>query len=222
MSSIIFITHPEVVIDPAQPIPEWPLSEVGRGRMIRFSEMLADRPVTAVYASLERKAMDGAEIVADAFGLPFRTEANLGENDRESTGYIAPPEFWEVVAEFFAHPTRSVRGWERAIDAQARIVKAVTSIAASEPSQGDIVIVSHGGCRCASDRSPAGCDDRPGKPSVASGRRMFSHHRPASAGHQARLAGNRGRPAAIGACAGPSQVGRARSGDIQAAARLKP
>lgn len=145
MSSIIFITHPEVVIDPAQPIPEWPLSEVGRGRMIRFSEMLADRPVTAVYASLERKAMDGAEIVADAFGLPFRTEANLGENDRESTGYIAPPEFWDVVAEFFAHPTRSVRGWERAIDAQARIVKAVTSIAANEPSQGDIVIVSHGG-----------------------------------------------------------------------------
>ena len=44
--------------------------------------MLADRPVTAVYASLERKAMDGAEIVADAFGLSFRTEANLGENDR--------------------------------------------------------------------------------------------------------------------------------------------
>jgi broad specificity phosphatase PhoE len=38
-----------------------------------------------------------------------------------------------------------VRGWERAIDAQARIVNAVNSIAANEPSRGDVVIVSHGG-----------------------------------------------------------------------------
>jgi broad specificity phosphatase PhoE len=145
MSAIIFITHPEVVIDPSQPIPEWPLSEIGRARMIRFAEMLAGRNVTAVYASRERKAMDGADIVAKAFGMSYRTAADLGENGRESTGYIAPPEFWEVVAEFFAHPTRSVRGWERAIDAQARIVNAVNSVAANESSRGDIVIVSHGG-----------------------------------------------------------------------------
>ena len=145
MSSIIFITHPEVVIDPAQPIPEWPLSEIGRARMSRFVGMLPARRVTAIYASRERKAMDGAEMVAGALGLPFRTARDLGENGRESTGYIAPPEFWEVVAEFFAQPARSVRGWERAIDAQARIVRAVSQIAATEPSGGDIVIVSHGG-----------------------------------------------------------------------------
>ena len=111
MSSIIFITHPEVAIDPAQPIPEWPLSEIGRGRMIRFCEILADRPVMAPVFE-PRTQGDGRGLDrADAFGLPFRTEANLGENDRELTGYIAPPEFWDVVAEFFAHPTRSVRGW---------------------------------------------------------------------------------------------------------------
>jgi broad specificity phosphatase PhoE len=113
--------------------------------MSRFIGMLPARRVTAIYASRERKAMDGAEMVAGALGLPFGTEEDLGENGRESTGYIAPPEFWEVVAEFFAHPTRSVRGWERAIDAQARIVRAVSAIAANEPSDGDIVIVSHGG-----------------------------------------------------------------------------
>jgi broad specificity phosphatase PhoE len=145
MSAIIFITHPEVVIDPLQPIPQWPLSEIGRARMTRFAHMLAGRNVTAVHASAERKAMDGAEIVANAFGLSYATAEELGENGRESTGYIAPPEFWEVVAEFFAHPTRSVRGWERAIDAQARIVKAVSAVAANERSTGEIVIVSHGG-----------------------------------------------------------------------------
>jgi broad specificity phosphatase PhoE len=148
MPAILFITHPEVVIDPLQPIPEWPLSEIGRARMTRFAEMLSGHNVTAVYASRERKAMDGAKIVAEALALPFRTAEDLGENGRESTGYIAPPEFWEVVGEFFAHPTRSVRGWERAIDAQARIVKAVSAVAEHEPSSGDIVIVSHGAVGC--------------------------------------------------------------------------
>lgn len=148
MSSLIFVTHPEVVIDPHQPIPEWPLSEVGRARMSRFAALLAGRDIAAVYASGERKAMDGAEIVADALGLPWCTEEELGENDRSSTGYIAPPEFWQVVDEFFANPTRSIRGWERAIDAQTRIVKAVREIAGKHPGSGDIVIVSHGGVGC--------------------------------------------------------------------------
>ncbi|NIX75353.1 histidine phosphatase family protein [Microvirga terricola] len=148
MASLIFVTHPEVVIDPNQPVPEWPLNAVGRGRMERFAETLVGRNVSAVYASTERKAIDGAEIVANKLGLSYRTDEHLGENDRSATGYIAPPEFWEVVAEFFGRPHESVRGWERAIDAQARIVKAVATIAENEPSAGDIVIVSHGGVGC--------------------------------------------------------------------------
>ena len=32
MAAILFITHPEVVIDPKVPVPEWPLSEQGRTR----------------------------------------------------------------------------------------------------------------------------------------------------------------------------------------------
>ncbi|WP_230530511.1 histidine phosphatase family protein [Microvirga roseola] len=148
MASLIFITHPEVVIDPEMPIPEWPLNAVGRARMERFVEALAGRNVSAVYASTERKAMDGAEIVAERLGLTYRTEEDLGENDRSSTGYIAPPEFWEVVDEFFSRPQESIRGWERAIDAQTRIVNAVGRIAREDGTSGDIVIVSHGGVGC--------------------------------------------------------------------------
>jgi broad specificity phosphatase PhoE len=148
MASLIFVTHPEVVIDPKVPVPEWPLNAVGRGRMERFAETLVGKGISAVHASTERKAMDGAEIVAARLGLPFRTDADLGENDRSATGYIAPPEFWDVVGEFFAHPARSVRGWERAIDAQARIVNAVGRVARQEPAAGNIVVVSHGGVGC--------------------------------------------------------------------------
>jgi broad specificity phosphatase PhoE len=145
MASIIFLTHPEVVIDPAVPVPQWPLNAVGRERAERFAEMLVGRTVSAVYASTERKAMDGAAIVAGRLGLPYGTDEALGENDRSATGYIAPPEFWEVVREFFGRPHESIRGWERAIDAQARIIEAVRRIAREDETSGDIVIVSHGG-----------------------------------------------------------------------------
>ena len=64
MASIIFLTHPEVVIDPAVPITQWPLNAVGRERAERFAGMLVERDVTAVYASTERMARDGAAIMA--------------------------------------------------------------------------------------------------------------------------------------------------------------
>ncbi len=148
MASLIFITHPEVVIDPDQPIPEWPLNAIGRARMERFVDLLEGRDVTAVYASTERKAQDGAAIVAERLGLSYQAHEDLGENDRSSTGFIAPPEFWEVVREFFGRPHESIRGWERAIDAQTRIVNAVSRILREEETSGDVVVVSHGAVGC--------------------------------------------------------------------------
>jgi len=33
MSLVYFVTHPDVEIDPAVPVPQWPLSARGRARM---------------------------------------------------------------------------------------------------------------------------------------------------------------------------------------------
>lgn len=145
MSRVLFITHPEVVIDPSVPVPEWPLSLIGRERMEMLSERLADRKIAAIWSSAERKARDGAEILAQRLGLNAKVDVDLHENDRSSTGYIAPPRFWEVVEAFFANPHESILGWERAIDAQARIGGAVERIVEDERGAGDILIVSHGG-----------------------------------------------------------------------------
>lgn len=145
MSRILFVTHPEVVIDPQVPIPQWPLSATGRSRMERFADELAERGVSAVWSSDERKARDGAEILAARLGIPHRIDAALGENDRSSTGYLPPPEFWAVVEVFFGKPDESVRGWETARTAQARIVAAVDRLARREATGGDVVVVSHGG-----------------------------------------------------------------------------
>ncbi len=102
--------------------------------------------VRVVWCSAERKARDGAEILARRLGVPIGELAELGENDRSATGYLPKAEFEAVADLFFAHPERSIRGWERGIDAQRRIMAAVDRvIAGSAGCGGDIVIVSHGG-----------------------------------------------------------------------------
>jgi broad specificity phosphatase PhoE len=145
MPNLFFITHPDVVIDAAVPVPRWPLSELGRSRMGRFAASGFLRDVSAVYASSERKAVDGAEIVAQALGLSVTIREALGENDRSATGFLPPPEFWPVVQKFFAEPEASVRGWERAVDAQSRIVTALAAIARQDLTAGDVAVVAHGG-----------------------------------------------------------------------------
>jgi broad specificity phosphatase PhoE len=100
--------------------------------------------ITSIYASREQKAIDSAEILARHLSLDFSMDEGLGENDRSSTGFLPPHEFEKVADEFFAFPDRSVRGWERAAGAQARILLAVSRIASADSSAGAIAIVSHG------------------------------------------------------------------------------
>ena len=100
--------------------------------------------VASIYSSTEQKAIDAAQILANHLSLNFRQEEDLGENDRSSTGFLNPDEFEAVASEFFANPERSVRGWERAAEAQRRIVNAVTSIEQRDQAVGNIAIVSHG------------------------------------------------------------------------------
>src|SRR5919109_1971863 len=101
--SIYFITHPDVVIDPTIPVPQWPLSARGRSRMQRLLGQDWLPQVEAIYCSTEQKAMDGATILSEATGVPFDTVAELGENDRSATGYLLPAEFAVTVEAFFAH-----------------------------------------------------------------------------------------------------------------------
>ncbi|WP_144759053.1 histidine phosphatase family protein [Curtobacterium sp. 9128] len=136
-----FLTHAEVVIDPAVPIETWHLSPGGRLRAAAAHRVAWHAGVARIVSSDERKAVESAELLAGAVGRTASTDAALGEIDRSATGYLPPPEFEPVVDAFFARPTESVRGWERAVDAQARIVDAVRRCTADGS---DVTIVSHG------------------------------------------------------------------------------
>jgi broad specificity phosphatase PhoE len=145
MSTVYFITHPDVVIDPSVPVRRWPLSPRGRMRMTGVLEQQWASEVHAIYCSTEQKAIDGAAILSEALGVPYTAVPALGENDRSATGYLPGPEFDAVVSEFFRQPEESVRGWERAVDAQRRVVAATVAILRSAPIDGDVAIVAHGG-----------------------------------------------------------------------------
>jgi len=144
VKTLYFITHPNVVISRDVPVPRWPLSELGKKRMRAGLAQPWIREVTAIYCSTEQKAIDGAEILAQHLGLGFAETPELGENDRSATGFLPPDEFERVADEFFGSPDKSVRGWERAVVAQSRIVGAVNTLAAKDQTSGAIAIVSHG------------------------------------------------------------------------------
>ena len=140
-----FITHPDVVINPAIPVARWPLSRRGRMRMLRMLEDPWVSGVSAIYCSTEQKAIDGAAIISEALGIPYTAIPELGENDRSTTGYLSEPEFNAVVDEFFRRPEESVRGWERAVDAQQRIIAGTRAASMGRPIDGNVAIVGHGG-----------------------------------------------------------------------------
>ncbi len=138
-----YLTHPQVQVDPAMPVPEWSLSDIGRTRTVALARAGWLRHTTRIVSSMEAKAVQTAEILASALGLRVETHPEMHENDRSATGFLPSTEFEATTNRFFAHPTISVRGWERAVDAQARVLRAVEHVL-SHHRAGDFLLVGHG------------------------------------------------------------------------------
>lgn len=139
-----YITHPQVQIDANVPVPEWGLSEIGRARALAMLEQPWVGSIRRLVSSAERKAIETAETLARQLGLTVEVRERMHENDRSATGFLPPPEFEAVADQFFANPHKSIRGWERAIDAQQRIVSDVEAVLDAALG-GDIAFVGHGG-----------------------------------------------------------------------------
>ncbi len=91
-----------------------------------------------IISSGERKAIETAAILAEAAGVAPEVDEVMHENDRSATGFLSPPAFETAADWFFAHPQDSYKGWERAVDAQARIVEAVArALADHDPQTAD-------------------------------------------------------------------------------------
>jgi len=161
-----YLTHPQVQIDPAIPVPDWSLSATGRQRMSAASQKPWLKTLRRIVSSGERKALETAAIIGDAIGVVVERDPRMGENDRSSTGFLPPDQFEAAADQFFAHPARSWSGWETADDAQARIVEAVGQVLLDHLDDQPILFVGHGAvgtllkCRIA-DRAISRSHDQP-------------------------------------------------------------
>lgn len=140
----LYVTHPQVQINANVPVPLWGLSEQGRDRASRFAARGVVPAGAMIFSSRERKAMELADILATQSGAMVLTDHLMGENDRTATGFLPPALFEEKADRFFAHPEESISGWERAIDAQERIVATVQTALSSVPAGTAAVFCGHG------------------------------------------------------------------------------
>lgn len=145
MATCMYLTHPNVDIDPAVPVTNWDLSDVGIARLRKGLRQPWLVSVDHVITSTEKKALETGRLIANHLGIDSWAVDGLHENDRSSTGYLPPEEFEKVADEFFERPAVSIRGWERALDAQNRVVTAVKRALAELPDTASVLFAGHGG-----------------------------------------------------------------------------
>jgi broad specificity phosphatase PhoE len=143
MPRLILIKHAKPEIDANLPSHEWSLSPDGR----RFSAVLAARlrahSPRIVVSSTEPKAVQTAQIIAEALAIPAGVEPGLAEHDRSNVPMMKTRDFISSVANFFARPHQLVLGGETAAQARNRIVNAIDGLIDRHGS-GDFAVVTHG------------------------------------------------------------------------------
>jgi broad specificity phosphatase PhoE len=148
MSGIAYyITHPQVNIDPSIDVPQWGLSNIGEERVNALVQklklnQLGDQNFIIV-SSDENKAIETARPLSDYFDCKLIIDPGMGENDRSATGFLDPDTFEDVANQFFKNPDTSIEGWERARDAQNRIVERFHSHLTQTPDK-TMIFVGHG------------------------------------------------------------------------------
>lgn len=142
MPVLRYLSHPDVVVDAEVPVPEWSLSDRGRTRAHAIAAAPWVAQLAQVVSSTEPKAVQTATMLAAAAGVEVEVRRGIAEIDRSSTGFL-PHDAHDAQADrLFADPHESADGWERAIDAQHRMI---THLADLLDSPHDVAVVGHGG-----------------------------------------------------------------------------
>ena len=143
MSRLVLVRHSKPEIEPHRPASAWKLSEVGRRRAELLAARLRDFSPAVIWSSEEPKAVETAETVAAALGVPVRTAEGLEEHHRDGVPYFdSEDEFEAAVEQLFDKPDRLVLGAETAEQALARFSAAIDRVI--EAGQADSIVVTHG------------------------------------------------------------------------------
>ena len=143
MRKLVLVRHSQPQIERDEPAAEWRLSELGRRRAGSMAARLGGYRANVIWSSREPKAVETAEIVGSALGVPIHIEAGLEEHRRRNAPFFPTTrEFEQAVEEFFAQPSRLVFGTETASQACDRFTAAIDAVLEADP--GDAIVVTHG------------------------------------------------------------------------------
>jgi 2,3-bisphosphoglycerate-dependent phosphoglycerate mutase len=137
MSVVFLIRHAHSEWTPDE---QRSLSKQGTASAQQVAVRLGDEPITAIYSSPSRRAVDTVAPLAEHLGLDIYMVENLRERE-------VPPvplsEFEPMIREAWLDPESSPGGGESNVEAQARGVAVVKRILAMHPQQ-HVVISTHG------------------------------------------------------------------------------
>jgi len=143
LKNIILVKHSVPEIVSTVPAKEWKLSQSGQIRCVALAKILEPFLPDVIISSIEPKAIETAQIIAERFNKPFSVVNGLEEHDRTNIGLLEKREFENKVKEFFDKPEDLVFGKETASQSLARFSKALSSIEFEYPDK-NIVVVAHG------------------------------------------------------------------------------
>ena len=116
---------------------------MGRQRSELLASSLSSFRPEVIWSSREPKAVESAEIVAGAFGVPVQIADGLEEHHRDGTPFYPRRDDFEAAVErFFCKPDQLVLGTETAVQARDRMTAAIDDII--DAGQTDSIVVTHG------------------------------------------------------------------------------
>jgi broad specificity phosphatase PhoE len=140
---LILIRHSQSL--PLQGIDaqRWPLAPEGEERAAALAPRIAPYAPGLVFASYERKAVQTAQILAEALHVPYVLWPGLHEHVRTAVPYFDRTTFLNLVEEFFTRPDDLIFGGETANGAHRRFRAALDDLLGAYPGR-TIAAVSHG------------------------------------------------------------------------------
>jgi broad specificity phosphatase PhoE len=142
MSRLILVKHAAPQVEPGVAPEQWRLSDRGRASVAPLAAAVGAHPPSLVISSTERKAVETAELIAQALGVDSQTAPGLHEHDRSNVPQLRSSEFISMIELFFRRPTERVLGSETARQAEERFTIALGAVAEAHAEQ-DIAVVSH-------------------------------------------------------------------------------
>lgn len=141
--TLILIKHALPEIDPSHPAQEWQLGETGRAQSLELAEQLRSHQPTRILTSLEAKAEETGQIIADRLNIPCLPVAGLHEQERANERYADPATFRAKIRLLFAEQDALHYGTETATAARTRFTAAINE-ALRRYDDPVLAVIAHG------------------------------------------------------------------------------